>query len=84
MNGRAQKVSMGRQRRTYQRREYDGKAAVDGHRRGWGYIVAVSFFDGGNRSTLRKPPIRRKSLVINIYLYAVFINGNNETALYRQ
>jgi hypothetical protein len=42
MNGRAQKVSMGRQRSTYQRRAYDGKAAkgaVDGHRRGWGYIV---------------------------------------------
>ena len=42
MNGRAQKVSMGRQRSTYQRRAYDGEAAkgaVDGHRRGWGYIV---------------------------------------------
>jgi hypothetical protein len=26
------------------------------------YIVAVSFIDGGNRSTQRKPPIFRKSL----------------------
>jgi len=26
------------------------------------YIVAVSFIDGGNRSTRRKPPTFRKSL----------------------
>ena len=37
--------TMGRQRRTYQRRAYDGKAAkgaVDGHRRGWGYNCKIS------------------------------------------
>jgi hypothetical protein len=33
------KRTMGRQRRMYQRRADDGKAAVDGHRREWGYIV---------------------------------------------
>ena len=36
---------MGMQRRTYQRRAYDGKAAkgaVDGHRRGWGYNCKIS------------------------------------------